>query len=117
MSPSADVHDTQDKYKQDNVSYGTEFTALLADGTEIKFSNNRLETATKIDGRNLKHSLYLSLGYSVLTSLETVHFTGLLVLILDGCRIGTLNAVPLTSVIHLSIRYTDITEIQTESLG
>ena len=89
----------------------------LANNTEIEFSDNRLTTATKIDGRNLKHCLYINLSYSTITSFETEHISGLLVLISDNCKINTLNALPLTRLIYLDISYTDISEILTESFG
>ena len=72
-------------------------------GTEIKFSDNKLTTATKIDERNLKHCLYLNLYESTITSLVTEHISGLLVLILYRCKINTLNALPLTCLIYLDI--------------
>ena len=99
------------------MSYGCGDTAYFADNTEIEFSDNKLTTATKIDGRNLKHCLYLNLFRSTITSIDTEHISGLLVLILGGCNISSLNTLPFTCLVYLDISGTYIKEILTESLG
>ena len=79
------MHSTQDKYKHENVSYGTAWTAELVDGTEIEFSENCLETATKIDERNLEHCLYLQLANSSITELDTKFLCNVRVLVMFFC--------------------------------
>ena len=80
----------------------------LADGTHIHFSDNLLRTAIKIDERNLKYAIYISLCYSKISSLETEHISGLLVLVLNGCKISELDTIQFTRLICLSIAETDI---------
>ena len=117
MSPSADVHDTQDKYKLENVSYGWGYTTKLAYRTEIEFASNRLTTATRIDERNLKYSLYLNLYHASITELNTSHLSALLVLNLDWCKIKILDTSNLVNIVYLQIQKTPIKNLNTHPLG
>ena len=47
------MHDTQDQYKMETVSFGWDDIITLEDGTEIAFDNNLIKSATRIDERNL----------------------------------------------------------------
>ena len=100
-SPSVDVHDTQDKYKHENVSYGTGYETPLIDDTEIEFVANCLTTANRIDGRNLKYCLYLNLVNSSITELDTSHLSALLVLSLTFCKIKMLDTFNLVNLVFL----------------
>ena len=44
----------------------------MPDGTKIDFEANKLTTAANIDERNLKECIHLNLGYSSITSLDTL---------------------------------------------
>ena len=103
VKANAGSHDTQDMYKVQNVSYGYGWTVELVDGTKIQFARNILTTATSVDERNLKYCIYLNLRDSSIEKLDTTHLTGLLVLILAGCKISELCTKPLVNLICLSI--------------
>ena len=110
------MHNTQDKYKLQNVSYGSAFTAHLVDETEIEFVANRLTTAARVEERNLKYCLYLNLYNASITELDTSHLSSLLVLTLPFCEIKDLNTSNLVNVVYLHIQGTPIENLNTQPL-
>ena len=81
------IYSTRDMYKLQNVSFGTAWTAPLADNTKIVFSAGRLKNFSKFDERNLKFCHYLSLLETSITSIETVHLFAVRVLCIAFCDI------------------------------
>ena len=90
--------------------------APLPDGTNIEFAENRFTTAYRIDERNLKYCLYLHLGKSSITLLDTNSFSNLRVLVLFFCALKKLDTINLMNLVLLQIQGTDITELDTKPL-
>ena len=79
------------------------------------FAENRLETATSLDERNLKYCIYLNLNESSIENLDTAHLSGLLVLKLRFSNISELCTKSLVNLIYLDI-CSGITELETKPL-
>ena len=75
--------DTAKDYLVEKVNYGAKHSGgTLSDGTEVKFSDNKLTTAKRIDERNLYKCQMLNLKESSAESLDTQYFELMRVLIL-----------------------------------
>ena len=94
-----DVHDTSNKYKVENISYGIEIEVILSDYDRINFDTNVI-TATRIDERNLVFCKYLSLFEAcTITYLDTKYLINLRVLVINKTSITCIETVSLTSLI------------------
>ena len=89
----------------------------MLDCFEIQFDYNVLETATRIDERNLKFCIYLNLCNASIISMDTIWLGALRVLILFGVKINSINTKALINAEYLDLGYTNISIIDTSSLG
>ena len=98
------IYDTSEDYKMERISHGDGYYGPnLLDGTNAKFSVNRLTKYPSLEEKNLVYCKYLNLGCSSIVKLDVKRLTSLRILILRVTRIQVLQTEYLVNLVYLNI--------------